>query len=230
MRGWDSEAVLYQIFYRLNSGSVKLSPMELRMSLHPGDFLRFIVKWTENIGPLHRLLRKKQPDPRMGDVELAIRYLAFRMQGAVYRGELKDFLDECCTELNEKFHKQNWQPVTEGDLQELNEAIVAGFRIFGERHFCRKYTEDRFELLFNRAIFDVMVGSLSHVDFRNWALDNRDAIVEKYIDVSVNDTRFTRAVETSTKSVEATRDRFTIWYDAVYQISGIRLDIPSIRA
>jgi hypothetical protein len=230
LRGWDSEAVLYQIFYRLNSGSVKLSPMELRMSLHPGDFLRFIVKWTESIGPLHELLRKKQPDPRMGDVELAIRYLAFRTQETAYRGELKDFLDECCTELNEKFRKENWQPTTEGDLHELNEAIVAGFRIFGERQFCRKYTENRYELLFNRAIFDVMVGSLSVIEFREWALNNHDAVVKKYIDVSTNDTRFTRAVETSTKSVEATRDRFTIWYDAVLQISGIKLDIPNIRA
>lgn len=229
LRGWDSEAVLYQIFYRLNSGSVKLSPMELRMSLHPGDFLRFIVKWTENIGPIHHLLRKKQPDPRMGDVELAIRYLAFRTQGAEYRGELKDFLDECCTDLNEKFHKQNWQSVTEGDLHELNEAIAAGFDIFGDRHFCRKYTDDRFELLFNRAIFDVMVGSLSHQNFRAWALANKKVVVDAYINTSKNDGRFIRAVETSTKSVEATRDRFNIWYDAVFNMSGIKIEIPNIR-
>jgi hypothetical protein len=77
LRGWEEEKVLYEIFYRLNSGSVRLSPMELRMSLHPGEFLKFIVAWTEKIGPLHHLLKKRQPDPRMSDVELAIRFLAF---------------------------------------------------------------------------------------------------------------------------------------------------------
>ncbi|MGE1135117.1 GmrSD restriction endonuclease domain-containing protein, partial [Bacillus velezensis] len=29
LRGWENESALYEIFYRLNSGSVKLSPMEL---------------------------------------------------------------------------------------------------------------------------------------------------------------------------------------------------------
>lgn len=91
LRGWQNESVLYEIFYRLNSGSVKLSPMELRMSLLPGDFLKFIIAWTETIGPLHRLLRKRQPDARMSDVELAIRYLAFRDQQTRYAGDLKRF-------------------------------------------------------------------------------------------------------------------------------------------
>ena len=51
--------------------------MELRMSLHPGIFLAHVIKWTETISPLHVLLKKKKPDPRMMDVELAVRFLGF---------------------------------------------------------------------------------------------------------------------------------------------------------
>uniref|UniRef100_UPI0012DBD955 DUF262 domain-containing protein n=1 Tax=Parvularcula oceani TaxID=1247963 RepID=UPI0012DBD955 len=91
IQSWNDERVLYEIFNRLNSGSVRLSPMELRMSLHPGLFLKYIVKWTEIVSPLHRLIRKKGPDPRMSDVELAIRFIAFRDNGIVYDGNLREF-------------------------------------------------------------------------------------------------------------------------------------------
>lgn len=70
LKGLKNESVLYEIFYRLNSGRVKLSPTELRMSLLPGDFMKFIISWTESIGPIHHLRRKRQPDARMSDVEL----------------------------------------------------------------------------------------------------------------------------------------------------------------
>ena len=39
IRGWRRDDVLYEIFHRLNSGSVRLSPMELRMSLIRGPFV-----------------------------------------------------------------------------------------------------------------------------------------------------------------------------------------------
>ncbi len=93
IRNWSTENILYEIFYRLNSGSVKLSSMELRMSLHPGEFLKYIINWTEEIGPLHTILGKTKPDARMNDVEIAIRYLAFSRHEIPYRGDLKGFLD-----------------------------------------------------------------------------------------------------------------------------------------
>jgi hypothetical protein len=78
LKGWKKEDILFEIFERLNSGSVKLSPMELRMSLHAGEFLRHLIKWSEEPRNLHRLLRLKKPDPRMADAELTLRFIAFR--------------------------------------------------------------------------------------------------------------------------------------------------------
>ncbi|MED5524626.1 MAG: DUF262 domain-containing protein [Pseudomonadota bacterium] len=230
LRGWDNESVLYEIFFRLNSGSVKLSPMELRMSLLPGNFLKFIISWTENIGPVHHLLRKRQPDARMSDVELAIRYLAFNDQKTEYAGDLKLFLDDFCKLKNSEFLADPRQETLCKDhLSQMEEAINAGLNEFGEQEFCRKYSDNKYETRFNRAVFDVLVGSLSNHEIRTWAATNPGAMKKIYEDVCIQNPEFVRAVETTTKSSEATRTRFSIWYNALNKNSGINLTLPKIK-
>ncbi len=231
LRGWESEAVLYEIFYRLNSGSVKLSPMELRMSLFPGDFLKFIISWTEQIGPLHRLLRKTQPDARMSDVELAIRHLAFKDEKSLYRGNLKVFLDEFCKAQNNKFSQE---PVAVSDcdsaLQEMNDAIIVGIDEFHERDFCRKFAARVYESRFNRAIFDVLVGALSYQQVREWVASNPGQMKKLYEKVCSESVDFLRSVETTTKSSEATHLRFRTWYSEIEKSTGIKVPLPKITS
>ncbi|UKK84537.1 DUF262 domain-containing protein [Sphingopyxis sp. BSN-002] len=229
LRGWTDESVLYEIFYRLNSGSVKLSPMELRMSLYPGEFLKFILRWTENIGPVHHLLKKRSPDPRMGDVELAVRYLAFTDLDIEYTGDLKKFLDSTCESYNIKFDDRDFVRSVEDRLAQLDAAIEAGINIFGESGFCRKYIKGNFESRFNRAIFDIMSFTLSIVEFRKWALSNGSALVDEFKRLSASDVDFSRSIETTTKSIESTSARFSKWIDAVSALSGIKLPQPSIK-
>lgn len=230
LRGWENESVLYEIFYRLNSGSVKLSPMELRMSLLPGEFLKFIIAWTEFIGPLHHLLRKRHPDARMSDVELAIRFLAFNDQQTQYSGDLKQFLDDFCKRKNGQFTSDLLQEKHCASLlSEMNEAINVGLSEFEERNFCRKYSNGFFESRFNRAVFDVLVGSLANQSVRSWVSSNQGAIASLYRDVCTQNADFIKSVESTTKSPEATRTRFGIWYSAIYNASGIRLQMPDIK-
>jgi hypothetical protein len=92
IRGWKTEEVLYTIFHRLNSGSVPLSTQELRQALHPGPFLSFAARFSEQSAALRTLLGLSKPDFRMRDVELVVRYLAFQLRLPDYRGNLKNFL------------------------------------------------------------------------------------------------------------------------------------------
>lgn len=230
LRGWDNESALYEIFYRLNSGSVKLSPMELRMSLLPGNFLKFIISWTEAIGPLHHLLRKRQPDARMSDVELAIRYLAFRDQQTQYTGNLKVFLDDFCRIENSKFAEdQQEESKYQFLLTEMNKAIEIGLVEFSDRHFCRKYSGGNYETRFNRAVFDVLIGALSRDDVRSWIGGNPGSLKKLYESVCTNYPEFVSSVETTTKSSEATRNRFKIWYENLEKETGIKVPVPDIR-
>lgn len=200
------------------------------MSLLPGEFLKFVISWTEAIGPIHHLLRKRQPDARMSDVELAIRYLAFKDQKTQYAGDLKLFLDEFCKNKNSEFTADPQKQVETRDLlSQMNEAIDAGLSEFTEREFCRKYSNGSYETRFNRALFDVLVGALSRPDVRQWTAANPGAMKQLYEDVCGSHPEFVKAVETTTKSPEATRNRFTIWYEAVENITRIQMPIPDIK-
>lgn len=230
IRNWPSEKVLYEIFFRLNSGSVKLSPMELRMSLHPGKFLKYIIAWTEQIGPIHLLLSKKAADPRMNDVELAVRFLGFKRGDIEYNGDLKRFLDDTCVHLNQEFERspKNAKDEIADQLKELSQAIETGLKIFGPKKFCRKITDGDYENRFNRAVFDVQVGALSNGNLRKAAEKHPDKFRSAYERASAN-RRFTSAVETTTKTAEATRTRFQLFYDEIKRELGVELVMPRIQ-
>jgi hypothetical protein len=85
IRGRKDEKYLYSVFLRINTGSVQLSPQEeLRQALDPGPFSDFIDDFSTESEPLKKALKLKQPDFRMRDVELVLRYYAYRNMVATY--------------------------------------------------------------------------------------------------------------------------------------------------
>jgi hypothetical protein len=86
IRNWPDEKFLYQVFLRLNTGSVPLSPQELRQALHPGPFSSFVDSFSGSSIEIRYILGLSAPDFRMRDAELVIRYFAFRIIYAIIRG------------------------------------------------------------------------------------------------------------------------------------------------
>lgn len=227
LKNWRKDSVLYEIFYRLNSGSVKLSPMELRTALYRGPFLKHVIKWTESLSELHGLLRLRYPDKRMADVELTVRHLAFSDDAVKYSGNLKEFLDDYCAHANANYDEAE----LEIRLENLVAAIRSARNVFGYESLCRRFIpeQNRFDNRFNRAVFDIQVGSFSQKQFREWAESNGRLVVESFMDLYGQDSSFATSLETTTKSISATRKRFSAWYSKLEDISGIQLKLPNIR-
>lgn len=226
IRGWKRDDVLYEIFHRLNSGSVRLSPMELRMSLIRGPFVREAIRQTADCPNLQRMLGLKGPDKRMKDVEVAIRHFAFQSFEIEYRGNLKDFLDEYCRYKNRGFELgQEIEPV-----QALEELISESLPLFDEGNFARKFVPEaqKFEGAFNRAVFDVLGGSLANKEFRDAALKDIGKFDEVYKSAFEN-ASFVRSVESTTKSITATKYRFVYWYQKIEKEYGLRIRLPLIK-
>jgi hypothetical protein len=106
IRNWPDTNFLHVVFLRLNTGSVKLSPQELRQAMVPGPFSDFIDDTALTSVHIQKLLGRTTPDPRMRDVELLVRYLAFRRFLPIYAGRMKEFLDRTCLALNSDWDQQ----------------------------------------------------------------------------------------------------------------------------
>jgi hypothetical protein len=82
----------YEIFERLNTGSIVLNAQELRNSLYRGA-LNDLLHELARAEPLRVCIGTKEPRRRMVDEELVLRFFALRAQLAKYRPPLKKYLN-----------------------------------------------------------------------------------------------------------------------------------------
>lgn len=66
---------MYQIFERINTGGKSLKPQEIRNCVYEGEFNSLIVKLNKDL-TWRSILRQREEDPRMSDMELILRFFA----------------------------------------------------------------------------------------------------------------------------------------------------------
>lgn len=224
IRGWKDEKYLYSVFLRINTGSVQLSPQELRQALHPGPFSDFIDDFSAESKPLKSALRLSQPDFRMRDVELVLRYYAYKNMLASYTGDLKAFLDEATNAFNLRWSQAELMLREQGAA--LDQALEAIRQIFGERDELRKWNGSTFEKRINRAVFDIMVYYFSDPSIRSAALQKAEDVKVTFQELCEKNQDFIGALESTTKSKEANRVRFSVWAEALTNVLNIVVTSP----
>jgi hypothetical protein len=229
VRNWQTEETLYLIFHRLNTGSVPLSTQELRQALHPGPFLKFVASRSETSKAIQKVLGLEKPDFRMRDVELLVRYLAFRNRLSMYSGNLKKFLDDTCKDFNRQWANRNAD--IELQCQEFDAAIDITYLTFGESAF-RKWDSNSssYERRFNRAVFDIMTFYFSDPSLKERTQKNAAKIKSAFESLCSDNGEFRRSLETTTKSIEATSTRFRLWGNALKKVVGGSFEIPVLLA
>lgn len=212
IRGWKDEKVLFLIFHRLNSGSVPLSPQELRHALHPGKFIDFAFHFTERSSVFISVFGKNgEPDFRMRDIELLIRFIGFQMFISDYRGDLKKFLDGTVEKMNLEWGKVSG--ITEHLSMECEKAIFHTIEMFPDDTAFVKWTNDGPERRFNRAIFDVMTYYFCDDKVRSATVDDAKAtfLIEKFKRLCIESEKFRSSIESTTKTMEAVITRLYLW-------------------
>lgn len=149
IRNWPSKDFLHLVFLRLNTGSVQLSPQELRQALFPGKFSDWVDTAASKSKELQDLLNLKEPDYRMRDIELLARFLAFRYFLPQYGGRMKGFLDHTFEQIN-----NNWD-MYEDQLDDAVSEFEGAIRVLMEV-FENKVGRKPESNSFNRAIFDFL--------------------------------------------------------------------------
>lgn len=223
IRNWKSEAYLYEVFLRINTGSVQLSPQELRQALHPGPFSSFIDDASAESVELKEALNLKEPDFRMRDAEILLRYLAYKNYASEYRGNLKAFLDETTKRLNADWAE--CEPQLREQVSQMEEAFAFTRQVFGDENYLRKWNGDAFERRKNRAIFDIMLHYFSIPEIRSSLDDKKPQVLEAFKALCDNNDDFMGSIERTTKSMEANLIRFNTWANIIQDISHTDVDL-----
>lgn len=206
IKNWPDEAFLYTVFLRLNTGSKKLSPQELRQALKPGAFLNFLDDETANSTAIKDMLNNKGADPRMKDIELALRFFAFKCFPDKYKGNLKEFLDYTCENLNGNWEAKEY--IIRDLFAELEKSIVFLKDLFAPDAAFSRYTDGKCNGRFNRSIYEILTYYFSIKEVRIAVEKKQEEFVNKFVELN-DDQEFVYAVNNTTKDINRVVIRFT---------------------
>jgi hypothetical protein len=224
----ESESDLkYKVFERLNTGAVSLNKQELRNCVYRGSYNELLKKLSENDDFRH-LLGLKNPDKRMKDVELVLRFAAFYHSTYLnYKPPIRRLLDN---------DMKKYQFISEADSLELKNAFKNSVTIIKsllDTHaFKRFYIGDEknpngyWEVKkFNASLYDILMYSFAKED-KNKIYQNLDSIREVLLHLMTNDQEFIDAIEISTSTIQAVTKRFDKWRLTLQNIVGIAQKEP----
>jgi hypothetical protein len=228
IRNWQSEDFLYKVFLRLNVENTVLSPQELRQALNPGKFTNFIDDQSIQSKALRKIFKSQNPDFRMRDAELLLRYVAFQYFLSDYRGNLKEFLDETCKRINKKWNQYENQ--IKETVDNFEQAVQATIDIFGQNNFSRVWSSkpNKYRGRFNRYVLDVMTFYFSDKIIREKALDKKEEVEEAFKNLCCQDRNFVESLEKSTNTVQKTYNRLSLWGKALLDVLDIEFNIPQL--
>lgn len=212
IRNWGDENFLYIIFYRLNSGSLPLSPQELRKSLIGSKLINKIEEYMTSSQQFKNIFGEDL-DKRMRDSELVLRFIAFEQNLQNYKGNFRTFLDHT-TEYFEENTTSKDDELT-NLFEKLNIALDLSVRVFGSNAFKKwDQSKEKYEPKINRAIFDCITRFFSEKNLTEDFIASTQNIEHSFQDIcSIQ--KFKDAIEKSTKSTKSVHDRIDIWGKAL---------------
>lgn len=155
--------IKFDVFERLNTGSVKLSAHELRHGLYMGTLMNKIEDLSKN--GVFKKLTMTEKDKRMKADELILRFFAFVSGWETYSKPLAEFLNKYC-ERNRNVNDSDLPALETKFLNTLDTInVVLGnksFRTFDQQHKSPK---------FNAALFDAQMISFAELDIQQAQID-----------------------------------------------------------
>lgn len=212
----------FEIFERLNTGSVSLNNQELRNCVYRGNYNELLKELAKDSDFMY-LMGLKAQDKRMRDVEFVLRFAAFYHNTYLnYKPPMKTFLNK---------DMEKYQEISPDDANELRNAFRNSVQIIksllDKRAFKRFYKGDREDpngywepKQFNASLFDIMMYSFARED-KNKVYQNLDSIREGLINLMSSDQEFIDSIELSTSSLQAVTKRFDKWRMELQNILGV---------
>ncbi len=217
----SNEDVKFEIFERLNTGSIKLNEDEIRNTVYRGEYIKLLSELEENT-TFHELIQKDNYKKRMIYRGMILRFFALSEKSYInYKPSMKQF---CNKELRDN---QNLSPDKAKEYTEkFNNCVDMVKIVFGNTAFRRyipsedsneqgKWTNTRI----NMALYDIqMCGFVNYS--KNEVFRNADFIRESMLDLMTNNSEFQKSILIETSNKEVMKKRFKIWLETLENIIG----------
>lgn len=233
IRNWQQEAFLHTVFSRLNTANTPLSSQELRKSLNPGEFTNFIDEQSAEIQGLRIYFGSQEPDFRMRDAQILLKYVAFQLFLSRYKGNLNQFLNEANKELNELWLSPQNQEKIQNIIATFAQAIDLTIQLFGEKNFAKIWLSDKhkYERRRNQSVLEVMLFYFSDHKIQSQLADI-DVSKKKNIERAFQDLccidKFVKTLRSSTQHIVNTSTRLKLWGEKLKEVLNIDFDIPQL--
>ncbi|MEG4171091.1 MULTISPECIES: DUF262 domain-containing protein [unclassified Microcoleus] len=193
--------VKYNIFKRINTGGLPMSPQELRHALNPGKATKFLAQLAISTEFQQVTKLSKLRKMRMDDREFILGFLAFTLTSYKdYQAEKRNLF------LSKALYKVN--NMSEAELQAIEnnfkKAMVAAWEIFEENAF-RKVSQNQKRIFpINKALFEVWSVNLSLLSDEQIDIlkQHKEQLIEKFRKYVDSDRDFLTSISQATEKIE----------------------------
>ncbi|MBN0047453.1 DUF262 domain-containing protein [Streptomyces actuosus] len=205
MQQGTPEKVKYNVFSRINTGGMPLSPQELRHALVSGTVRTFLADLAEDPA-FGEATRWSVSDARMADREMVLRFLAFRLTNPVAHTE-KDFdkfLIDAMYRIN-TFTEERREQLA----REFRVAMGCARDLFGDHAFRKWRGGKRSSSAVNKALFEAVSVNLALLDDqeRGRLVASRAKVHDRFFELMDN-WDFDRSISVGTGDPARIRTRF----------------------
>ena len=193
--------VKYNIFKRINTGGLSLSPQELRHALNPGKATKFLAELATSDEFLKVTKLSKVRKMRMDDREFILGFLAFRLTSYqdYQSGKRNLFLSKALSKVNN---------MSEPELQKIKndfkKAMVAASEIFGKYAFRKISQHQKKKSPINKALFEVWSVNLSLLNDEQIERlkQHKEQLIEKFRNYVDSDRDFLTSISQAAEKIE----------------------------
>lgn len=214
----SNEDIKFEIFERLNTGSIKLNEDEIRNTVYRGNYINLLAE-LENDKTFHELIQNDNAKKRMLYRSMILRFFALSEKTHLnYKPSMKQF---CNKELRD--NRDLSQEKQKEYRERFAHCVDLVKTVFGHNAF-KRYQLDKngngsYGKNLNMSLFDIqMCGFVNYS--KNEILRNADNIREAMLDLMTTNNDFNDSIEKSTSDKKVLQNRFKIWLDKLDEILG----------
>jgi hypothetical protein len=202
--------IQFDVFERLNTNTMPLNAQELRNCMFRGSLNDLLGELTEDRHWLS-ILGRKEPDKRLRDEELILRFFAFYVKGLLsYRTPQKHWLNELAKE-GRNYSAERIDQLRAAWKQTIANCLI----VFPPQECFRRIDRTQRRRVINRALMDLVMTALvgrTEEQVREAAADFAQRYAALFEDEEFQDL-ISRAIDHKSRTLR----RFDIWNEKLVQ-------------